>query len=69
MKWFVYDNELYYPSAEIVEAETAEAALDVYKLENSSTAFYGIAVFPLDALHVWDCGDGSKPIDVVLDSA
>ena len=53
MKWFVYDNEQYYPYAEIIEAETAEAALEPLKslYESRHGDFrHGAAVFPLDAL-------------------
>jgi hypothetical protein len=67
-RWFVYDNETYYPSAEIVEADTAEEALDAYKAERRSLGFHGIAVFPLDALALWTYGYASEAsIDEVLD--
>jgi hypothetical protein len=55
-RWFVYNNESYYPDAVIVEADTAEAALNAYKAETRHLGFHGIAVFPLDALALWTCG-------------
>lgn len=69
VKWFVYDNETYYPSAEVVEADSAEGALA--KVCDGG-AFQGAAVFPFDALALWvpPCWADSDPenarIDVLL---
>lgn len=67
MKWFIYDNETYYPDATIVEAATAEGALEAYQAEYKSTAYNGIAVFPMDALALWVCERDVSAIDEVLD--
>lgn len=54
MKWFVYCGTTYYPSHEIIEAETAEEAA-----RESEWDGYPLAVFPFDALAFRQDGTGA----------
>lgn len=47
MEWFVYSDATYYPSAGIVEAETAEEAIGLYWNSRADT---GLVASPLDAI-------------------
>lgn len=61
MKWFVYSNTTYYPGAVVVEAETAEEAKLMHYAHDHDGD--GLAVFPLDALALWE---GDRPIEEEL---
>jgi hypothetical protein len=60
-EWFVYDNSQYYPSAEIVEADTPQQAVDAATTGGSE----GIIVFPLAAVALVINGADGGSGDVV----
>jgi len=66
-KWFVYSNATYYPDAVVVEADTPEAAVAVvfpdYPTRGGGD---GVAVFPLDALAMWDKDESRGTIEEEL---
>jgi hypothetical protein len=65
MLWFVYRNPTYYPDAMLVEAETADDAVEAMKEEGFPVNEWdGCAIFKLDDMAKWI---GNQPPKEMLD--